>query len=203
MARFKGLMAKSVLVFLFLSLTATPLAALWATDLGASPASAAPGGHKGRGGNSTGPSCKGDSHVVVKPVEGIDDVYLNDEYGTETVRKFYGTDIWVLEAPDKKGAKNIVKDMLKSNDIIWAESGQFSNSEVTPNMVSAADLDLFTQAMLDQFTAASLDQFSAAMLDQFSTAMLDQFTQATLDQFSASSLDQFTSAALDQFTHAT
>jgi hypothetical protein len=136
-ARFKGLMAKSVLVFLFLSLTATPLAALWATDLGASPASAAPGGHKGRGGNSTGPSCKGDSHVVVKPVEGIDDVYLNDEYGTETVRKFYGTDIWVLEAPDKKGAKNIVKDMLKSNDIIWAESGQFSNSEVTPNMVSA------------------------------------------------------------------
>ncbi|MDP6716793.1 MAG: hypothetical protein QF368_19490, partial [SAR202 cluster bacterium] len=111
MRRMKGPLHRWVLIFAFVSLAAAPLTLLWSDGLGATPVSATQGG----------PSCSGDSHVVVKPVDGIDDDYLNAKYGTETVRKFYGTDIYVLEAPNKKGAKRIVRKMLKSDDVVWAE----------------------------------------------------------------------------------
>ena len=193
MVKLRGPLHRWVLIFMFMGLVAAPLAALWSTQSGAAPVYAAVAPDQ---------SCSGDSHVVVKPASGIDDVMLNAEYGTITIRKFYGTDIYVLEAPSLRGAKKIVRNMLATDWVIWAESGQFNENELLPNTIAAAELDQFSQAALDQFSAAALDQFSAAALDQFSAAALDQFSQAMLDQFTAAALDQFSAAALDQFSSA-
>ena len=65
MVKLRGPLHRWVLIFMFMGLVAAPLAALWSTQSGAAPVYAAVAPDQ---------SCSGDSHVVVKPASGIDDV---------------------------------------------------------------------------------------------------------------------------------